>query len=288
VLPGDNYVDPASLKESLKSNNSVLITTHRHPSNFGVVTIDEGYITDIAEKPAHATRMTVSCGVYHLSHDLLDMISEHSMAEAVMSFITSGVKIAAVHAHEWQDAIYPWDLLCMNERLLRGITAFREGFISSSAVIEGAVSIGKCCVIGPYTTIKGPVVIGEGCVIGPHVVILPGTSIGSRVTIEPFSVVGNSIIMDDCVICSHSTVRAAVLGDGCTLGEHTVVSSGAGLLEMGKEVVQSSCGVIMGNGVFSSPLVSYENSVIGNDCYIDARNGLRLRSKVIPDRTRVM
>jgi hypothetical protein len=57
---------------------------------------------------------------------------------------------------------------------------------------------------------------------------------------------------------------------------------------MGKDAVRSSCGVIMGNGVFSSPMVSYENSIIGNDCYIDARNGLRLRSKVVPDRTRVM
>ncbi|MFH0967524.1 MAG: sugar phosphate nucleotidyltransferase [Methanobacteriota archaeon] len=288
VLPGDNYIDPSSIKETLRVQNSMLITTHMHPSNFGVVTIDDGYVTAIAEKPAHANRMTVSCGVYHLSGHLLGKITEQSFSEAVTSFIAAGERISAVYAHEWQDAIYPWDLIHMNERLLRGTAPSREGVISGSAIIEGQVSIGRGSIIAPYSTIRGPVVIGENCTIGPHVVILPGTSIGSRVTIEPFTVVGNSLVMDDCRIASHTTIASSVLGEACTLGDHTVVTSTTGFLNLGKEPVRSSCGVIMGNGVFSSPLVSYENSIIGNDCHIDGINGLKIRSMVIPDRTRVM
>lgn len=289
VLPGDNYVDPASLRESLRIQNSMLITTHRHPSNFGVVTIDEPYVTSIEEKPAHANRMTVSCGVYHLSRSLLQRITEQSLSEAISSFIAAGELITAVYAHEWQDAIYPWDLITMNERLLRGTVPSREGVISGSAIIEGLVSIGRGSIIAPYSTIRGPAVIGEDCTIGPHVVILPGTSIGSRVTIEPFTVVGNSLIMDDCRIASHSTVTSSVLGEACTLGDHTVITRGSGFLNMGKDPVRSSCGVIMGNGVFSSPLTSYENSIIGNDCHIEGINGLmKIQTRVIPDRTRVM
>jgi glucose-1-phosphate thymidylyltransferase len=288
VLPGDNYIDPASIKEALKVQNSMLITTHRHPSNFGVVMIEDGYVTAIAEKPAHATRMTVSCGVYHLSRPLLQKITEQSLSEAVASFIAAGEKITAVYAHEWQDAIYPWDLLSMNERLLRDIAPFREGVISGSAIIEGLVSIGTGSFIGPYSTIRGPAVIGEDCTIGPHVVILPGTSIGSRVSVEPFTVIGNSLIMDDCRIASHSSVTSSVIGEACTFGDHTMVSSGSGFLDLGKDPVRSSCGVIMGNGVFSSSMISYENSIIGNDCHIDGSNGLKIVSRVIPDRTRVM
>lgn len=288
VLPGDNYVDSASLKELLKVRNSMLIATHKHPSNFGVVNIEDGYVLGITEKPAHASRVTVSCGVYYLKHALLAGITEYTLSDAINSLISGGERISAVYAHEWQDAIYPWDLLCMNERLLRETTHGREGTISGGAIIEGPVSIGRGSLIGPYCTIRGPVIIGEDCVIGPHAVIYPGTSIGSRVTIEPFTVVGNSLVMDDCTIASHSTVSSAVLGEACTLGEHTVITTGTGFLEIGQEAVWSSCGVIMGNGVFSSPMVIYENSVVGNDCNIDARNGLRLRSKVIPDRTRVM
>ncbi len=288
VLPGDNYVDPASLKDVLKIKNSMLITTHRHPSNFGVVHVEDGHVLGLTEKPAHANRMTVSCGVYHLEHELLSGMNENMLSDIVNILISQGTSLAAVYAHEWQDAIYPWDLISMNERLLRNISSSSAATVSASAVIEGRVSIGKGTIISPYCSIKGPVIIGDDCAIGPHVVINPGTSIASRVIIEPFTVIGNSLIMDDCTIASHSKIVSAVLGEGCTIGEHTVVTAGTGFLEIGEEAIRSSCGVIMGNGVFSSPLVMYENSVVGNDCQIDARNGLRLLSKVIPDCTRVM
>ncbi len=288
VLPGDNYVDPVSLKEMLKTSNSLLITTHKHPSNFGVVTVEDGLVTNIMEKPARANRMTVSCGVYYLKKELLSDIADQNLSDAMNSLISNGEHIHAVSANEWQDAIYPWDLLWMNERLIRGIVPFRMGQISSTVIIEGVVQIGKGSVISPYCTIRGPVIIGEDCVIGSHVVIQPGTSIGSRVTIEPFTVIGNSLVMDDCVIASHSSVTSAVLGEACTLGENTIITAGKGLLEIGNDVVSSSFGAVMGNGVFSSPRVTYENSVIGNDCHIDARNGQHIRSKIIPDKTRVM
>lgn len=288
VLPGDNYVDPASLSEILKVPDSMLITTHRHPSNFGVVTVDEGIVRSIDEKPARASRMTVSCGVYYLRKELLSCITAPTLTEAVNRFISDGVRITAVYAHEWQDAIYPWDLLVMNERLLRHLSPEKNGTVSGSAVIEGAVSIGRGTVVGPFTMIHGPVIIGEDCTIGPHAVIRPGTSIGSRVTIEPFTVVGNSLIMDDCTIASHSVVTSAVMGEACTLGEHSVITHGAGFLEMGEDAVRSACGVVMGNGVFSSPRVMYENSIIGNNSQITPRDGLSIRSQVIPDRSRVM
>jgi len=288
VLPGDNYVGPDSLKEVLNVQNSMLITTHRQPSNFGVVNIEDGRVLGITEKPAHANRMTVSCGVYHLRHDLLEGITENALSDAINNLISQGTFIAAVYAHEWQDAIYPWDLLCLNEQLLRKISPSCSGTLSASAGIKGLVSVGQGSVINPYCIIEGPVIIGEGCTIGPHVVINPGTCIGSRVVIEPFTVIRNSLVMDDCTIASHSTISSAVIGEACTLSEHTVVSAGSGFLEIGNGVVRSSCGVIMGNGVFSSPMVMYENCVIGNDCHIDARNGLRLHSKVIPDCTKVM
>lgn len=63
VLPGDNYIDPASIRDIAGVKNSILYTTHRQPSNFGVVTIERDTITSITEKPTFASRMTVSCGI---------------------------------------------------------------------------------------------------------------------------------------------------------------------------------------------------------------------------------
>jgi glucose-1-phosphate thymidylyltransferase len=288
VLPGDNYVDPVSIQELLRVENSLLISTHSHPSNFGVVKIDGEFITQIEEKPVHADRVTVSCGVGYLKKDLLPMITANSLTDAISSYIAGGGRVTAVYAHQWLDAIYPWDLLRLNESLLKATGQSREGIISGSAVFEGAVTVGHGSKIGSFSTIQGPVVIGEDCRIGQHVVILPGTSIGSRVVIEPFSVVGNSIIMDDCTIFPYTKVSDSVIGEGCTLGEHSIITRGSGYLEIGSQPVRSSFGVVMGNGVFSSPMVMYENSVVGNDCLITPADGIRIRSRVIPDRTRVM
>ncbi len=288
VLPGDNYLDPDSIRDITRQPDSMLITTHKHPSNFGVVTVEDNQVLSIEEKPAHATRMTVSCGVYHLSASLLAKITARTMTEAISGLIDDGHRITAIEAHDWQDAIYPWDILSMNSRLIQKIQPVRSGVSSTQAVFSGLVSIGAGTIVGPFVSVQGPVIIGENCKIGPHVHIGPGCSIGSRVIIEPFTTITSSILMDDVFLASHSALSQAVIGEGCTLGEHTVVIGGSGPLEIGNEIIRGSCGVIMGNGVFSSPHITCENSIIGNDVVIEARNTLRLRSKVIPDGTRVM
>lgn len=288
VIPGDNYIDPASIREISEVKNALLYATHNQPSNFGVLTIEDDIVTGITEKPAHATRMTVSCGVYHLAHDLIRRITQKSMSEAVSTLLSEGVKITAIRAHCWQDAIYPWDLLAMNDKLIREITPGKAGTVSSSVVMEGLVSIGAGTKIHPGTVIYGPVAIGENCSIGPHAVIYPGTSIGSRVHIRPFSVIKNSIIMDDVTIASYSSITDSVLGEGCIIGEYTGTVSTSGFIILGSEPVRSACGVIMGNGVESGPSVLYENVVIGNDVTIEGKVKVHLSNRMIPDKTRVI
>jgi len=230
VLPGDNYIDPDSIRDIARIKNSLLYTTHRQPSNFGVVTIEDDAVSSITEKPVLASRMTVSCGVYHLGSELLARMTAQSLSEAIDEEIRRDTRIAAVKAHSWQDAIYPWDLLVMNDRLLPFISQEKSGIISSSVIMQGKVSIGSGTKIGPGTVITGPVIIGEDCTIGPHVVIEPGTSIGSRVKIAPFTVIRRSILMDDVVIASHSSISGSVIGGGCTLGEYTSAIYASGFI----------------------------------------------------------
>ena len=288
VLPGDNYIDPASIRNISKTRNSLLFTTHLQPSNFGVISIKGGIVRGIIEKPVHATRMTVSCGIYHFGHDLLERINQNILSDALNFLIEKGFKFTAVQACAWQDAIYPWDLLSMNERLLTYINQQKAGVINSNAVISGIVSIGNGTKIGPGTVINGPVIIGEDCVIGPHVVIKAGCSIGSRVRIEPFSSITNSILMDDVVIASHTSISSSVIGEGCTVSEFSSAICKNGYIQINEKPINSSCGVIMGNGVFGGPSVIYENTIVGNDVIIDGRVGIKFSSANIPDKTRVI
>lgn len=288
VLPGDNYIDPDSIRDIARIKNSLLYTTHRQPSNFGVVTIEEDVVSSITEKPVFANRMTVSCGVYHLGSELMDRIVLPSLSEAIDDEIRQGTRITAVKAHSWQDAIYPWDLLVMNDRLLPYISQEKSGILSSSVVIQGKVSIGPGTKMGPGTVITGPVIIGEDCTIGPHVVIEPGTSIGSRVKIEPFTVIRRSILMDDVVIASHSSISGSVIGEGCTLGEYTSALYASGFIPSDDVAIRAGCGVIMGNGVFCKPSVMFENTIVGNEVTIEGRTDLRFSCTRIPDKTRVI
>ncbi|MEN6397030.1 MAG: sugar phosphate nucleotidyltransferase, partial [Methanoregula sp.] len=187
LLPGDNYIDAQSLAKIKDVKNAILIKEHPSPSNFGVVTLKEGLVDSIVEKPEHAPSFQVSTGIYSLNKDFFRYIRENDITDAISVMIESGVSLNAVTAEDWQDAIYPWDLLKLNQRLLNHLPAIQEGSTSGHATILGQVHIGKGTTIGPNTVISGPVIIGSNCTIGPNCCILPGTSIGSRVTIEPLS-----------------------------------------------------------------------------------------------------
>jgi len=49
VLPGDNYIDPQSIAKIKDTPNAILVQEHPNPSNFGVVILKNGLVTDIIE-----------------------------------------------------------------------------------------------------------------------------------------------------------------------------------------------------------------------------------------------
>ncbi len=152
--------------------------------------------------------------------------------------LASGEHLKAVVADDWQDAIYPWDLLKMNMRLLKDLPEAREGTVSRQTIIQGPVGIGKGSIIGPNTIISGPVIIGNDCEIGPNCCIMPNTSLGSRVKVEPFTLIGKSLIMDDTSIGSHSRIIDTVTGQGCRLADHITISASASLMNIEGEVIK--------------------------------------------------
>lgn len=286
VLPGDNYIDSSSIARIKDIPNAMLVKEHPNPSNFGVVTLHEGYVTGIVEKPAHAPSFMVSTGIYSLTKEIFTHIRENDLTDAISSLIESGVNIQGIPADDWQDAIFAWDLLKMNRRLLPSISPARDGSASRQTIIQGAVRIGKGTIIGPNTVITGPVVIGNDCIIGPNCCILPNSSIGSRVKLEPFTVIGESIIMDDTSIGSHSRIIDTAIGERCILADHTSTWTTSGFLDVEGVAVRSEFGVILGDTVSCGPFSVLKNSVIGNNVTIEGRASLS--SRYIPDNSTVI
>jgi glucose-1-phosphate thymidylyltransferase len=286
LLPGDNYIDAQSVARIKDTKNALLVKEHPHPSNFGVVTVSEGRAESIVEKPEHAASFQVSTGIYSLDSEVFGRIKSNDMTDVIAGMIDSGVIVRAIPADDWQDAIYPWDLLTLNQRLLKHLPAAREGVTSRHATITGPVQIGRGSVVGPNTVITGPVIIGDNCTIGPNSCILPNTSIGSRVTIDPLCLVGNSIVMDDTCIGSHSRITDAVIGERCTLADHTSTGQHDGLLEIEGVPVHTGFGAIIGDNVRCGPFSCICNSILGNN--VSSEGDRKMISRTIPDGTLVI
>jgi glucose-1-phosphate thymidylyltransferase len=286
LLPGDNYIDPSSIARIKDLPNAMLIKEHPNPSNFGVVMISEGRVTRIVEKPEYAPSFMVSTGIYSLTREIFPHIRENDLTYAISSMIESGVNIQGIPADDWQDAIFAWDLLKMNRRLLCNLPSTRNGTASRQTIIQGAVRIGKGTTIGPNTVITGPVVIGNDCTIGPNCCVMPNTSIGARVTVEPFTVIGDAIIMDDTSVGSHSRVIDAVTGERCILADHTSTWTVPGLMEIEGIATRAEFGAILGDTVASGPFTVFKNTVIGNNVTIEGRADLS--SRYIPDNSTVI
>jgi glucose-1-phosphate thymidylyltransferase len=281
VLPGDNYIDPQSIARIKDIPNAILVKEHPNPSNFGVVIQKNGLVIDLVEKPEHAPSFLVSTGIYSLRKNFFSYIRGNDIPDAIPSMIKAGEQIQAIPADDWQNAIYAWDLLRMNRRLLREYPVVREGTVSRQTVIQGPVSIGKGTVIGPNTVITGPVVIGNDCSIGPNCVILPNTSIGSRVKLDPLTVIGDTIIMDDTTIGSHSRIVDTVVGERSTLADHISVSSAPGIMEIEGCFLRSEFGAILGDNVTSGPFTVFQNGIVGNNATIERQ--ARIITRTVPD-----
>jgi UDP-N-acetylglucosamine diphosphorylase / glucose-1-phosphate thymidylyltransferase / UDP-N-acetylgalactosamine diphosphorylase / glucosamine-1-phosphate N-acetyltransferase / galactosamine-1-phosphate N-acetyltransferase len=281
VLPGDNYIDPQSIARIRNIPNAILVKEHPNPSNFGVVLLNNGLVTDIVEKPKHSPSFMVSTGIYSLKKSFFSLIQGTDITDTISVMIRAGEHIHAVPADDWQDAIFAWDLLKMNRRILKNLPMAREGTASRQTIIQGPVSIGKGTTIGPNTVITGPVVIGNDCTIGPNCIIMPNTSIGSRVILDPFTVLGNAIIMDDTAIGSHSRIIDTVVGERCILADHTSISTATGLMEIEGCTIRSEFGAVLGDNVTSGPFTVYKNGVVGNNVTIEGQESII--SRIIPD-----
>ncbi len=264
LLPGDNYINAESVARIKKERNAMLVAEHPSPSDFGVVVIREGVVRDIIEKPEGAPTFTVSTGIYSFTPDIFSYLHTNEIPDALSAMIASGHAIRAIPADDWQDAIYPWDLLKLNSRMLKGIHPEIGGMVDASVTRRGVVRIGTGTTIGPNTVIYGPVTIGCDCNIGPNTVIMPDSSIGDRVVLEPFTYVADSIIMDDVTVGSHSRIVSAVFGQGCILADHTTTYASASFMEVGDRVLKEEFGAILGDGVRAAPFTTFKTCIVGN------------------------
>ncbi|MCX7912001.1 MAG: sugar phosphate nucleotidyltransferase [Dehalococcoidales bacterium] len=284
VLPGDNLIEAATLAGFTAVNPpAVLVKRVDNPGYYGVVEAAGGEVRGIVEKPREASSNLVNTGIYAFRRDVFDSARGIlDLPDVINSMTMEGCPVKIVETTgTWLDVVYPWDILSLNEAVLKNTQTRLGGTVETGVSLKGAVVIGEGTVIRSGSCIYGPVVIGSGCDIGPQVCIMPATSIGSNVTISPFTEIKNSVIGDDCVIGPGCIIVDSVIDRGCVFSGRFTALGGESEVTINGEAPSRSVGVLMGEECrVESATATAPGTIIGNYCQI--RTGRTVRGK-LPD-----
>ncbi|HUT27244.1 MAG TPA: bifunctional sugar-1-phosphate nucleotidylyltransferase/acetyltransferase [Methanomassiliicoccales archaeon] len=243
MVAGDNIIDAQVITDLLKHKGgmSLLVTSSEMPSKYGVVQIEAGRVVDIIEKPEKGVGNIINTGIYRFPPEIFDYLAQGVMTGKsgithVLHSCISKLNLEVVRSTgRWMDAVYPWDLIRLNEYAFNLTGQVTSGTIEAGVTLRGPVFIGAGTRVRAGSYIEGPVAIGEGCEIGPYATIFPTSSIGNGVHVAPFTAIYNSIIMNNVSIGSHSHISRAVIDDGCRIGTGFSASSGLAQVRVEEE-----------------------------------------------------
>ena len=75
VLPGDNLIEADTIARFVTTKpDSVLVKMVDNPVRYGVVTIEEGVVKDIMEKPKEAKSNIVNTGIYAFTTEIFNFV----------------------------------------------------------------------------------------------------------------------------------------------------------------------------------------------------------------------
>ncbi len=288
VLPGDNLIEADVIAQFVAVKpEAMLVKRVDNPARYGVVTIENGMVKDIVEKPKEAKSNVVNTGIYAFTTEVYSFIeAQLDIPDALNNMLAQGYPISAQEADgTWLDVVYPWDILSLNGAVLRQIRTNLGGTIETGVSLKGLVSVGKDTVIRSNSYIVGPVVVGNNCDIGPNVCILPATSIGDNVVISSFSNVKNSVIGNDVNIGPGCIIQDSVIDSGCIIKGRFTACSGQADVKVDDEHHLVNIGAMLGEDCsLGNNVVAQPGVIVGNHCQVQA---LKLLSGRLPDKSLV-
>jgi glucose-1-phosphate thymidylyltransferase len=288
VLNGSNMVDGRFVEDLLEHRGgpAVAITQSDRPKSYGVAAVEGSRLVSITEKPAEVIGNLINAGAYVLDPTIFPEIERlgasgvHDLPR-VLSAIASTSGVTAVRTQGmWVDALYPWDLLRLNQAALASAAEVRAGTIEPNVTIRGRVSIGDGCVIRSGAYLQGPLALGPGCEIGPNAVLLPSTSLGKNVRVGALTTVVNSILMDDASIGPSSVIQDSVIGSGMTAKAGLMAASGPADIQIeGEWHAVLAVGALIGEDSELGNGVAVESGTVVNE-RARVASGARLRGTI--------
>jgi len=216
---------------------SMAVVEVDEPWRYGVVSLEDGRVRGIVEKPPKGTEPSrlANAGVYVFSEDVFRFLErtgrsvrgEYELTDTITAMAGEGLEVRAVEIprEDWMDVGYPWSLLEANERVLRELETEVLGEVEEGATVRGPVYVGEGARVRSGAYIEGPVYIGPGSDVGPNCYIRRYTSLGAHVRVGNACEIKNSIVMDGTHIAHLSYVGDSVIGERCNFGAGTLIAN---------------------------------------------------------------
>jgi UDP-N-acetylglucosamine diphosphorylase/glucosamine-1-phosphate N-acetyltransferase len=288
VLSGDNLIEASTIADFVQVKPEALLAKRvSDPVRYGVVNIEGGEVQDIVEKPKEAKSNLVNTGIYAFTKNIFKFTEDVlDIPDALNNMLAEGYTINALETDgTWLDVVYPWDIISLNNAVLKNIEVSLGGTIETGVSLRGKVVVGQESVIRSGSCIYGPAVIGSGCDIGPQVCIMPATSIGDNVSISSFTEIKNSVIGNDVIIGPGCIISDSVIDKGCVLQGRFTALGGPSEVSINNESPTINVGVIMGEEChIDSNVTAQPGVIVGNYCQVQMTKVLSGR---LPDRSLV-
>lgn len=186
------------------------------PEKFGIVSVENGFVKDIEEKPAMPKSSLANAGLYFFDRGIFDAISrtkksqrgEYEITDSLKIFMSEGKKIWNFELKNWTTVSYPWNILEANKVLLDKY---------GSQIRNAEIRPGSC--------IEEPVAIDDGCIVGPNCFIRKYSSIGKNCKVGNAVEIKSSIIMENTFVSHLSYVGDSIIGKNCNIGAGAIFAN---------------------------------------------------------------
>ncbi|WP_254809823.1 bifunctional sugar-1-phosphate nucleotidylyltransferase/acetyltransferase [Natronosalvus amylolyticus] len=231
VLNGDNLYDPAAIEQLFDACPAVCAIEVEEPSNYGVLSTDNGTVTGIVEKPAEPPTNLANAGAYAFPAEAKQWLEvpasergEHEITD-VLATVIEQFSVTPITVDRWLDVGRPWELLEANEWKLGDLERRLDGDVSDDAVLEGPVVVEEGATVRAGVVIEGPALIRSGASVGPNAYVRGATLVDEGASVGHAVEIKNSVLSPGATVGHLSYVGDSILGRDVNFGAGTTVAN---------------------------------------------------------------
>jgi NDP-sugar pyrophosphorylase family protein len=231
VLTDIDLAAVVRLHRARRARSTIVLAAVDNPSAYGLVETDgEGNVRRFLEKPSaqEISCNTINAGIYVLEPETFDRIPAATNWSIERKYFPSLVEraetfVAYVHQGYWLDIGTPAQYI----RAHRDIMAGRFNAVPFHGRPAAALCVAADARVAVDAELRGPCFVAAGSVVEAGARLAPYSVIGPACRIGKDVVIDGAILWAGTQVEEAATVRDAVVGRGCRIGDHAVVNAGA-------------------------------------------------------------